>query len=64
MPSLLDIPTELRECIIRYVLDSHHTPPETPSKYNRVDFQDIDYMAWRRGKNGIYHEQRSTHLEI
>ncbi|OKL63123.1 hypothetical protein UA08_01251 [Talaromyces atroroseus] len=60
MPSLLNIPPELRECIIQHVLCSHQMPPETPSNANRVDFEDMD-IIWRESPYGIYHEQRGTH---
>ncbi|KAJ5826043.1 hypothetical protein N7474_003181 [Penicillium riverlandense] len=61
MPSLLDLPQELRETIIQHVLCGHRRPPTTPSKSDRVDFQDIEYKAWRHALCGIYHERRSTH---
>jgi hypothetical protein len=55
MPSLLDIPPELRESIIRHVLYNHHTPPETPSKSNRVSLQDFQYNGYK-----MYHVKRRT----
>ncbi|KAJ5588008.1 uncharacterized protein N7459_003773 [Penicillium hispanicum] len=60
MPSLLDLPTELRGEIIENVLRSRRTPPAAPSKSQRREFQDIQYKALR-GRCGIYNEQRATH---
>ncbi|OGM41681.1 hypothetical protein ABOM_009960 [Aspergillus bombycis] len=58
MPSLLDLPLELRELIIELVLKDQRMPPATPSKANRADFRDMGYRAWRRV---IYYERRQSH---
>lgn len=60
MHSLLNIPAELRALVITQALYSQRTPPSTPSEIGRIDFQDIDYRAWR-SRTSIYHEQRGQH---
>ena len=65
MPSLLDLPRELRDIIIADVLNTPRMPPAAPSKTNRADFIDFDHKATieTRGHGhmgAIYHEQRGT----
>ncbi|KAJ5156180.1 hypothetical protein N7492_008983 [Penicillium capsulatum] len=60
MASFLGIPPELRAIIINLVLCHQRVPPVAPSKSERMDFQDIDYRAWRDNTT-IYNEQRGQH---
>ncbi|KAE8337286.1 hypothetical protein BDV24DRAFT_140230 [Aspergillus arachidicola] len=58
MPSLLDLPLELRELIIELVLKDQRIPPAAPSQSNRGSFRDMGYRAWRQI---IYYERRQSH---
>ena len=57
MPSLLDLPRELRDLIIGHVLNAPRMPPAAPSKSNRAAFIDFSHKAWLRHKGLIYHEK-------
>ncbi|KAJ5356890.1 hypothetical protein N7517_011499 [Penicillium concentricum] len=60
MPSLMDLPQEIRVMIFEDVLHGHRTPPIYPSKLNMVDFPDMHYKANIEPLRP-YHEQRDTH---
>ena len=64
MPSLLDLPREVRDLIIEDVLSAHvyRMPPVAPSKSNREDFIDFDHRAWLHRRGAIYHDQHDTHI--
>ncbi|KAL4808598.1 hypothetical protein BDV18DRAFT_157541 [Aspergillus unguis] len=54
----LSLPVEVRSLILEQALIAQHEPPASPSKENRVVYQDIDYRAW---KHRAYSQDRSTH---
>ncbi|KAJ5497416.1 hypothetical protein N7463_009403 [Penicillium fimorum] len=60
MPSLVDLPKDIRAMIFEDVLHGHRTPPIYPSKLKMVDFPDMHYKANIEALRP-YHEQRDTH---
>ncbi|KAJ5156451.1 hypothetical protein N7492_009254 [Penicillium capsulatum] len=60
MVSFLTLPAELRALVIYQVLCSENNPPSRPFENGRIDFQDIDYRAWR-SRAKILNENRNQH---
>ncbi|MCJ1431505.1 hypothetical protein MMC27_000858 [Xylographa pallens] len=58
MPSLLDIPPELRFQIIGLVLCNSRTPPQDPAtaSHNRIQLHDIEYASWNHGPEHTLYE--------
>lgn len=60
MPSLMDLPLEIRAIIFKEVINGHRTPPISPSKLNMVHLLDMEYKA-NISRFQPYYEQRDTH---
>ncbi|MCJ1381184.1 hypothetical protein MMC17_004293 [Xylographa soralifera] len=57
MPSLTDIPPEVRSQIIELVLCSSRAPPSDPAttSQNRIELHDLKYVSWQYGQeNNMY----------
>ncbi|CAI7633468.1 unnamed protein product [Penicillium glandicola] len=60
MPSLMDLPKEIRAMILDKVINGRRTPPISPSKSNMVHLVDMRYKV-NMGHLNPYHEKCDTH---
>ncbi|KAJ5686785.1 hypothetical protein N7536_009404 [Penicillium majusculum] len=60
MPSLMDLPLEIRAIIFKVVINGHRIPPISPSKLNMVHLLDMKYRA-NLSRLRPYYEQRDAH---
>ncbi|KAJ5800362.1 uncharacterized protein N7518_002430 [Penicillium psychrosexuale] len=57
MPSLMDLPQEIRAMIFEEVINGHRIPPKYPSESNMLRASDVP----RTLPMELYHEKRDTH---
>ncbi|OQE44911.1 hypothetical protein PENCOP_c002G07083 [Penicillium coprophilum] len=60
MPSLMELPQEIRAMIFEEALNAHRTPPVRPSTLNMVFLLDMRYKAYLRYLVP-FHERRDSH---
>jgi hypothetical protein len=60
MPSLMDLPMEIRFMVFKEVINGHRTLPISPSKSNMVEITDTECTA-SNGHPKFHHEKRDTH---
>ncbi|KGO39283.1 hypothetical protein PEX2_030210 [Penicillium expansum] len=62
MPSLMDLPKEIRAMILKEVINGHRTPPISPSKSNMIELLDMPYKG-NVEHSRLHHEKRDTHSQ-
>ncbi|KAJ6183942.1 hypothetical protein N7519_005243 [Penicillium mononematosum] len=60
MPSLIDLPLEIRVMVFKEVINGHRTPPISPSKSNMVEITDTECTA-SNGHPKFNHEKHDRH---